>query len=319
MRKALNSERIEGRIYQHSLAVKTVQNQTSANFGKEFIAGDIEVAVDEAGLNVIPVHFTYVTPTTSSGAENRTFTVLKKVIDGGKTWISNGKDEALKVRIDTAIALNDFYTQDGSLVSTKKNEGGFVSIINGELAPENERNTFSVDMLITAVNRIEKNEEKNINEDFVSVRGAIFNFRNELLPVDFIVKNADGMKYFEDLGVTGAEPLYTKVWGRINCGTILNEVKEDSAFGESAVRTYERKIREWVITGTAKVPYDFGDENILTAAEVNKAQQDREVMLAETKKRSEEYRANKNTADNAFGTVAKTAPTPSTNVGTFSF
>lgn len=318
MRKATNSERIEGRVYQHSLTVKTVQNQTSPNFGKEFIAGDIEIAVDEAGLNVIPVHFTYVTPTTSSGAENRTFSVLKKIIDGGKTWITNGKDEALKVRIDTAIALNDFYTQDGTLVSTKKNEGGFVSIINGELAPENERNTFTVDMLITAVNRIEKNEEKNINEDFVTVRGAIFNFRNELLPLDFLVRNADGMKYFEDLGVTGAEPLYTKVWGRINCGTILNEVKEDSAFGESAVRTYERKIREWVITGTAKVPYEFGDENVLTADEVTKAQQDREVMLAETKKRSEEYRASKSTADNAFGTTA-TAPTPSTKAGTFSF
>ena len=318
MRKATNSERIEGRVYQHSLTVKTVQNQTSPNFGKEFIAGDIEIAVDEAGLNVIPVHFTYVTPTTSSGAENRTFSVLKKIIDGGKTWITNGKDEALKVRIDTAIALNDFYTQDGTLVSTKKNEGGFVSIINGELAPENERNTFTVDMLITAVNRIEKNEEKNINEDFVTVRGAIFNFRNELLPLDFLVRNADGMKYFEDLGVTGAEPLYTKVWGRINCGTILNEVKEDSAFGESAVRTYERKIREWVITGTAKVPYEFGDENVLTADEVTKAQQDREVMLAETKKRSEEYRASKSTADNAFGTTA-TAPIPSTKAGTFSF
>ena len=42
---------------------------------------------------------------------------------------------------------------------------------------------FTVDMLITGVNRTEKNEEKNINEDFVTVRGAIFNFRNELLPV----------------------------------------------------------------------------------------------------------------------------------------
>lgn len=318
MRKATNSERIEGRVYQHSLAVKTVQNQTSANFGKEFISGDLEIAVDEAGLNVIPVHFTYVVETTSNGNKNATYANLKKIIDGGKTWITNGKDEALKVRIDTAIALNDFYTQDGNLVSVKKNEGGFVTIIS-ELGIENERNTFTTDMVITAVTRTEKDEEKNINEDFVTVRGAIFNFRGEVLPVDFLVKNADGMKYFEDLGATGAEPVYTKVWGRINCGTILNEVKEDSAFGESSVRTYERKIREWVITGTAKVPYDFGDENVLTADELNKAMQNRQLMLAETKKRSEEYRANKSTADNSFGTVATAAPTPSVSKGTFSF
>ena len=80
MRKALNRERVEGRIYQHNLVIKTVQNQTSANYGKEFISGNLEVAVDEEGLNVIPVHFTYVVETTSSGAKNATYSNLKKII-----------------------------------------------------------------------------------------------------------------------------------------------------------------------------------------------------------------------------------------------
>ena len=318
MRKAINTERIEGRVYQHSLAVKTVQNQTSANFGKEFISGNIEVAVDEAGLNVIPVHFTYVTPTTSAGNENRTFTALKRILDGGKTWITDGKDEALKVRIDTAIALNDFYTQDGNLVSVKTNEGGFVTIIS-ELGVEGERNTFAADMVITGVTRVEASEQNGLDADYVAVKGAIFNFRNDLLPVEFMVKNENGMKHFEDLGVTGAEPIYTKVWGKINCGTITNEVVEESAFGEASVRTYERKTKEWVITGTAKVPYDFGDEKILTADELRKAMQDREVMLAETKKRSEEYRANRGASDTATTTSAAAAPTPTTKAGTFNF
>ena len=47
MRKAINNEKIEGRIYQHNLTIKKVQNQTSANFGKEFISGDIEVAATD--------------------------------------------------------------------------------------------------------------------------------------------------------------------------------------------------------------------------------------------------------------------------------
>jgi hypothetical protein len=293
MRKAINTERIEGRVYQHNLIIKTVQNQTSANYGKEFISGNLEVAVDEAGLNVIPVHFTYVTETTSSGNKNATYANLKKIIDDNKTWVSVGKDDAQKVRVDTAIALNDFYTQDDTLVSVKTNEGGFVSLVN-DLCPENERNTFASDMVITSVKRVEKDEEKNIDEDYVVVRGAIFNFRNDLLPVDFTVRHKDGMKYFEDLEVSNSEPIYTKVWGRIECRTIVNEVSEESAFGESSVRTYERKAKEWTITGTAKVPYDFGDEKVLTAAELTKAVQDREVMLAETKARSDEYRASKN-------------------------
>lgn len=314
-----NKERIEGRIYQHDLVIKQVQNQNSDNYGKDFIAGNIEIAVDDAGLNVIPVHFTYVTEITSSGKKNATFTALKKIIDEGKTIVSNGIDEAIKVRVDTALALNDFYTQDDTLVSVKVNEGGFVSIVN-ELGVENERNTFSADMVITGVSRTEADEEKNIKEPFLTVRGAIFNFRGALLPLDFIVKNPQGMKYFEDLGVSNAEPIYTKVWGRINCETKTTVVQEESAFGEAAVKTYERKTKEWVITGTAKVPYEFGDEEVLTADELTKAMQDREVMLAETKKRSEEYRAQKAANTTAPATTTGVKPAnAAVSKGTFNF
>lgn len=318
MKKMINSERVEGRIYQHNLVKKTVQNQTSANFGKEFISGNIEVAVDEAGLVVIPVHFTYVVEQTNSGNKNATYANLEKIINDGKTWITDGKDEALKVRIDTALAVNDFYAQDDKLVSTKVNEGGFVSIINGELCPENERNTFTADMLITSVTRVEADPEKNIDKDYVLVRGSVFNFRNALLPVDFIVKNDEGMGYFEDLNASPSEPVFTKVWGRINCGSIKNEVKEESAFGEESVRTFEKKIREWVITGTSKVPYDFGDETVLTVAEVQKAIQDREILLAETKKRSDEYKAQKAGGQTQVTSAPATSITASKNP-TFNF
>lgn len=292
MKQMINQERIEGRVYQHDLAVKTVQNQQSPNFGKEFIAGTLDVATDEAGLNVLQVHFTYVTEFTKSGGKNATYAALKRIIDDGKTVITDGVNLATRVRIDTALALNDFYAQDGSLVSVKTNEGGFVTIV-GELCPENERNTFTTDMLITNVNTVEVNEEKNIMEPYVTVRGAVFNFRNALLPVEFVVRNEAGMKYFEELGVTSAEPVFTKVWGKINATTITIEKTEESAFGEAAVKTYERKTKEWTITGTARIPYDYGDEAVLTAEDVTKAMQDREVYLADIKKRADEYRAQK--------------------------
>lgn len=315
MRKANNSEHIEGRIYQHDLVLKTVNNPTSANNGKEFIAGNVEIAVDEEGLNVIPVHFTYVTEMTASGKKNATYGVLKRIIDENKSWTTVGKDEAFKIKIDTALALNDFPTQDGTMVSVKQNEGGFVSIVN-DLCDKSERNTFNVDMIITNVKRTEKDEEKHIDNDFVTVRGAIFNFRNALLPLDFVVKNPDGMKYFEDLGASSAEPVYTRVWGRIDCLTKTTTVQEETAFGEAAVRTYERKTKEWVITGTAKVPYEFGDENILTAEELKTAMQDRETYLAEVKKRAEEYRAQKTNSSTATTTAQ---PTNAAKAGAFSF
>lgn len=308
-----NREKIEGRVYQFDLSIKTVQNESSKNYGTEFISGNLEVAVDEDILNVIPIHFTYVVEQTKSGKKNATYIALKKIIEEGKTIIADGKDEATKVRIDTALGLNEFFTQDDQLVSVKTNEGGFVTIIN-ELGPVEERNTFSTDMVITNVSRVEANEEKNIKEDYVVVKGAIFDFRGALLPVDFVVKNPQGLDYFEDLGASGSNPIYTKVWGKINCETITRVVEEESAFGEAAVRTYERKTKEWVITGSSRVPYEFGDEGVLTSEELTKLMQDRELMLADLKKRNDEYKAQK---------ASQTTTAPKTqNVakqGTFNF
>lgn len=308
-----NREKIEGRVYQFDLSIKTVQNESSKNYGTEFISGNLEVAVDEDILNVIPIHFTYVVEQTKNGKKNATYTALKKIIEEGKTIIADGKDEATKVRIDTALGLNEFYTQDDQLVSVKTNEGGFVTIIN-ELGPVEERNTFATDIVITNVSRVEADEEKNIKEDYAIVKGAIFDFRGALLPVDFVVRNPQGLNYFEDLGASGSNPIYTKVWGKINCETITRVVEEESAFGEAAVRTYERKTKEWVITGSSRVPYEFGDEEVLTLEELTKLMQDRELMLADLKKRNDEYKAQK---------ASQTTAAPKTqNVakqGTFNF
>lgn len=315
MRRIVNREHVEGILFQHDLEVKTVQNETSANYGKEFISGTVEVSVDEEGLNVIPVHFTYVTETTNSGKKNSTYTALKRIIDEDKTIVSVGKDEAFKVRIDTALALNDFYSND-QLVSVKTNEGGFLSIVN-TLCNEKERNTWEADMIITGCNIIEADPEKNIDEDYMQVKGAIFNFRNELLPMDFILRNKDGFKHFEDMEASPSDPTFTKVWGRINCLTKTTTVEEETAFGEAAVRTYERKVKEWEITGTPKViSYDFGGED-LTAEELTKAMQDREIKLADIKKRSDEYKAQK-AAENNQSVQTTTGP-KAVKTGTFTF
>ena len=315
MRRIVNREHVEGILFQHDLEVKTVQNQTSANYGKEFISGTVEVSVDEEGLNVIPVHFTYVTETTNSGKKNSTYTALKRIIDEDRTIVSVGKDEAFKVRIDTALALNDFYSND-QLVSVKTNEGGFLSIVN-TLCNEKERNTWEADMIITGCNIIEADPEKNIDEDYMQVKGAIFNFRNELLPMDFILRNKDGFKHFEDMEASPSDPTFTKVWGRINCLTKTTTVEEETAFGEAAVRTYERKVKEWEITGTPKViSYDFGGED-LTAEELTKAMQDREIKLADIKKRSDEYKAQRAAGNNQ--SVQTTTGPKAVKTGTFTF
>ena len=304
----INTEKIEGYVYSTGSNFNQLSERDSKNYpSTKYIAGDLDVAVDDTGLNVITIHYTYVTETYKSGQTNNTYTALKRIIDNpDKTWVNGGKDNAFKVQCTgTSIALNDFIAGDGSKVAAIRNENGFCSIVN-ELGSEAERNTFTADMLITRVTHIDADPEKNITEDFTTVSGAIFGYGPVLLPVSFVVRNEMGMNYFENLDATPSKPVFTKVWGRINCMTIKTKRTEESAFGEAAVQTYERKSREYVITGTAKVPYDFGDEEVLTATDVNKMTQDRQVMLAEVEKRYNERQANKAAGGASFNAAAAT-------------
>lgn len=299
MRKNLNRERIEGYVFEHTLEEKTSQK------GVQYIGGEIKVAVDEAGLNVLPVHFTYVTEVFGkSGKKNATYDVLKTIIaNESKTWVAGGKDNAFKVRIDTSLDVNDFYNQQDELISAKRNEGGFVSFVN-ELADETVRNTFELDMLINRVTHVDADPDRNIDADFVRLGGYVFNFRNDILPVELVCKSAGGMNYFEDAGVTEANPLYTKVQGRIN--NVITHVtrEEESAWGEPIVKTYERSNKEWLVTIAAKVPYEVGLPETITVDDMKVAKQNREVKLADIKKRRDEWLASSNTPAAAPATAA---------------
>ena len=300
-KKVINVEDLYGRIYEHNLAIKTVQNKASANFGKEFLNGTLSIATDDECLNVVDVHFSYVTEKTKNGGTNNTYVALKKIIDSGKTVLLDGKENATTVRCQPALALNDFYSSrngEEQLVSAKRNEGGFVTI--GVTLPENEvskRSTFDMDMLITGTQYIEADEEKNIAKDYVVLKGYVFDFKNAILPVEFVVKNADGIKYFESLEVSQKSPIFTRVKGTIESQTIVRKVEEEGAFGEPSVKEYKRTVREWVVDWTAKEPYPLGDEeNGITGEELKKALADREVYLADIKKRQDEYQASRSGA-----------------------
>lgn len=288
----INREFIEGRLYQHNLVVKTVKNEQSANFGKEFISGTIDIATDEEGLNVIPVHFTYVTETTNAGKINATFTNLKNIINGARTWVTDGKDMALRLRVNTALGLNDFYNQNDELVSAKRNEGGFVSTVK-DLVPEDQRNTFDCDMIITSTTRVEANPESGIEEDFVRIKGGVFDFRKSLLPVEFVCRDEAGMNYFESIDASPSAPVFTEVKGKIVSNTIKREIEEESAFGAASVRTVTRTVREWLIDWARPTEYDFGEEDTITAEELKKAMEDRNVYLAGIKKQRDDYMASR--------------------------
>ena len=292
MKKMVNRTHIEGLVYEHDLTVK-VTGENSKNPGTEFITGTLSVATDNKCLNIVPVHFTYVTATTAKGGANATYNILKNIIDENiKSVMAHGQNVAGKVRIDSAIGVNDFYSDrngDVELVSAKRNEGGFVHQISALAEDETTRNTFEADMLITGVTHKEADDEHNIDEHAI-VKGAVFDFRGALLPVEFTAKNPAAIAYFEGLGASTKEPTFTKLWGVQNSTTVVRSIVQESAFGEAKVREVPNSRKEWVITGAIPEPYIWDDEETMTAAELQKAIADREIYLATIKQRYEDYK-----------------------------
>ena len=175
MKKMNNASHIEGKLYEADLQVRE-SGPNSKKPGTKFIMGTVSVATDDAMTNIVPIHYTYVTEKTSKNTDDARWKVLKDIIDGKtKTVMSDGADAAAMVRIDSAIDLNEFYSDRNGveeLVSVKRNEGGFIHLTNQISADEKQRNTFDCDMVITSARRVEANEERNLPEKMI-IKGAI--------------------------------------------------------------------------------------------------------------------------------------------------
>lgn len=298
----INKTHIEGYIYQSSLEERVTGPNSKAP-GTKYIAGVLEVATDNDMTNIVPVHFSYVTATTSKGNPNATYSVLSEIISGKYgTVMGNGADCAAKIRIDSAFGLNEFYSDRNGkeeLVSNKRNEGGFVHITNVLNEDEAKRNTFECDMIITNVKEVEADEDRGTDRHAI-IKGCIFNFRKELLPVDFMVTSAGGIDYFLSLEASSKNPVFTRVQGHQISTTVVKEIVEDSAFGEAAVRTTTSTKKNCVVNWAAKETYPWDSDESITVADFTEAIHNREVYLATIKQRQDEYKTQKAQGVNAF-------------------
>lgn len=311
MRKTINQTHVEGYIYEHTLE-KKVTGPNSKNPGTEFISGYLNIATDDEMTNIVRVHFTYVTAVTAKGGANATYNVLNSIIEGKiGNAMEHGKENAGKIRVDSAVGLNEWYTNDNTLVSVKINEGGFVHQ-TAEFV--NQGATFDTDMLITKVRRVEADPDKNLPEKVV-LTGYVFDFRQALLPVEYsvyapIAPDA-ALDYFENLGATEKTPVFTHVKGAQISQTVVRTIEEESAFGKPSVKEVRSSQRDFVVNWASPETYEWDAEESILASELATKIQEREVYLADMKKRRDEYEASRGNAIAPTATTAPTAGTPS--------
>jgi len=283
-----NSVDVRGWVFNHTLAKKVSRK------GVEYIGGSINVATDVNAVNVVPVNFMYVVPTFKNGKPNTTYSFLEQIINENNTYEMNGAS-ATKIRIDGDVECNDFVTREGEMASPKRVRGSFAHPETGDIATVGCAK-FKTDMLIEGYQEVEVENGDNYGR----IRGYVFNFKNDFLPVEYTIRTAGGMNYFEKADISINEPMLTKVWGNIVCTTIENRTETENAFGAPTVNITTRTLRAWDIEGASVDPMEFGDESTMTAGDVVKGKADREQHLAEVRANHDEYQKSRDNANNAF-------------------
>lgn len=289
--KMVNESRVAGYLYDHKLERK-VTGSKSKNPGTEYLRGTISIATDDSCMNVVKVAFVYVVSTykDKKGAEhpNQTFGYLGDIIDGKiKTVVNDGKENAAIVICNGNLNLVDYPSRQNpdEMISFLQNESRFINFASQTF--QDFGADFRTDMLITNVKHNEADEEKNIKEHVV-VKGCIFDWQVNPLPVSFKVYHPGAIEYFEDLEL----PCFTQVRGKQVSSTQRIEHKEANAWGEEEITYSTRSVRDFVITGAKPEPYGIDEESTgknLTFKEIKELQARRERRLAEIKQTYEEY------------------------------
>lgn len=280
----LNNVSIRGYVF----STRNLEKRVS-KAGNEYIGGVLNVATDDNAMNVVPVNFTYVTPTYRNGNPNATYQYLESVINGEvKTYEAVGVD-AGRVRIDGDIEVNDWISRDGNMTSSKRVRGSFVHALNANEPIGDSPATFECDML--AQSAVER--ESRDGSTYLEVRGFVFNYRGDLVPVNFSVTSEGGRQFFENEDISTASPYFGKVWGDIKSTIVQSQREVDTSsvgFGTQRVETTSSTIRTWEIAG-ANVNLGLGEDTI-TTDELKAADERRQQTLAEVRSRYEARQGN---------------------------
>lgn len=288
-----NVVKIEGILSEIDLKYTTLVKD---NVEVKGVGGSIKVRVDTIINNVetqleIPVHM-FATQYTKKGTINPAYESIERVMNEYVSIAAADIDRADRIRITRGqIAMNEYYGQNGNLVSFPRITASFITKIRkDECKPDA---SFNVTFVVGA-KKYEVDRE-GVETDRYSVIGMIPQYGGKLDVVPFVAINPgviDGVSNYWNEGDT------VRATGKLNFTSKTETYTQEVDFGDPVVSTRTISVSELVITGGSSTPLD-GDFAI-NEADINAALTDRKNRLAELKSKA----ANK-------GASGK-APAPST-------
>ena len=260
MRQSTNVVNVQGILNEVGIEERTDSS------GRKYISGRVTLLVDQAIYgdvehNEVQVSaFSY--ELTKAGKINPSYASLKKLLDEGVSVAAVGGevDKADKYRVSGAdLRTNEFDSRDGRHIVYPEVRASFFSKVTGGFEPTA---TFEQEIYILDMHPEEKNDEETGR--FI-VKGAVVGYNDRVDIIDYIIENPQAIEYIRN---NWGECVTVHVTGKIRAA-VTKVTRTDSAnigFGEPITRTYDRVVKEYVITaGSPPIDDGFDPEEMATA------------------------------------------------------
>lgn len=258
-RQAENRVKIEGILSETDLRYGSF---TRNGENVESIGGTIKVLVDQEinGQSVsleIPVHM-FSSKFTKTGKINPAYESIEKVM---KEYVSiaaaGSAAQADRVRITNGeIRMNEFYGQNGQIVSQPRIHTSFVSRAVGDFKPEA---SFTLEFMVSSLARVVDKDGVEVEPAKLAVSAIVPQYTSpnatamnvDVVPLYVTSQNAiNAIETYWEAGKC------YKASGRLNFSSRTEEVLEEVDFGEPQKRARTINVSEFIITGGSQSPLE---------------------------------------------------------------
>ena len=289
LRQAENRIKIEGILAEIDIKPGSFNKngQTMESIGGSILVKVTQKISGEEKELSIPVHM-FASKLTNRGTPNPAYESIKKIADEYVSIAAseNGEAGADRIRITSgSVRMNEYYSQDGRLISFPRVNASFVTRINkADCKPEA---TYTAEFVVA-------NKTEEIKNDEPTGRYRI----DAILPqyggkVDVVPM------YAQSEGVIDAISTYwnvgdtVKANGRLDFSATTETIIEEVDFGEPIEKTRTINRSDLIITGGSQEPLDGDlafDNN-----EIQNALADRKLRLEQQKEKDMSRTASKMT------------------------
>ena len=272
LRQAENKVRIEGILSEINLKYGSfVKNGVTV----DNIGGNIKVLVHQTINNEdvtleIPVYM-FATKFTNAGKPNPAYESIEKVMTEFVSIASGaGEAGADKIRITNGnIRLNEYYNQQGQLVSFPRVNASFVSKATGDFRPEA---SWSLEFAVSSMDFVTDADGVEVEPKKLRIKVIVPQYGGKVDTMEFYATNPrviDAItSYWENQKTYSAK-------GRLNFTSTTREIIEECDFGEPDVHVQTVSVSELIVTkGTQSAMEDdmeFKPADLAAALKEHKA------------------------------------------------